>query len=65
MCPLTMVWLAGFIVLCACVRAVSLHAAGRVVALFLAAGRVADLWLVLLLSQWRVWLWLLGIRAWR
>ena len=77
MCPLTVVWLAGVHRLGAGawfgVSALallnrgrfSLHPVGRVVGLFLAAGRVADLWLVLLLSQWRVWLWLLGIRAWR
>ena len=54
MCPLTVVWSAGFIV-SAWVRSFSLHPVGRVVALLF----------VVLLSQKRVWLWLLGIRAWR
>ena len=49
----------------ACVQAISLHPVGRVVGLFLAVGRVVGLWFVVLLSQKRVWLWLLGIRAWR
>ena len=64
MFPLTVLWSAGFGV-SAWVRSFSLHPVGRVVALFLEVGRVVVLWLVVLLSQKRVWLWLLGIRAWR
>ena len=63
MCPLTVVWLAGFIV-SAWVRSFSLHPVGRAVGLLLAVGRVAALWIVLFVRR-RVWLWLLGIRAWR
>ena len=43
------------------VQAISLHVVGRVVGLFLAAGRAVALWFV----RRRVLLWLLGIRAWR
>ncbi|OFR66556.1 hypothetical protein HMPREF2875_08165 [Corynebacterium sp. HMSC078H07] len=64
MCPLTVVWSAG-LGAGACVQAVSLHPADRVIGLFLAVGRVVALLFVVLLSQKRVLLSLLGIRAWR
>ena len=53
MCPLTVVWLAGFIV-SAWVRSFSLHPVGRAVGLLLAVGRVAALWIVLFVRR-RVW----------